>query len=99
MSHADKVDVLPEGFHRIAHSGNSPYAAIANESKKIYAFQFHPEVAHSAQGDIMLQNFAINICGADASWTMENFANEQVELIRKKVGDKKSTVSTFWRCG
>jgi GMP synthase (glutamine-hydrolysing) len=89
MSHADRVESLPEGFERIAHSGNSPYAAIANESKKIYCMQYHPEVSHSIQGDVMLKNFAVSICGIAADWTMENFAKEQIDLIRKKVGSGK----------
>ena len=63
MSHSDKVDVLPEGFSPIATSANSPYAAIANEEKRVYAMQFHPEVQHSEEGYLMLRNFAKNICG------------------------------------
>jgi len=89
MSHADRVENLPAGFERIAHSSNSPYAAIANEEKRIYCMQYHPEVAHSIQGEVMLKNFAVKICGIEADWTMENFAKEQIELIRKKVGGGK----------
>ncbi|CAA6812941.1 MAG: GMP synthase [glutamine-hydrolyzing] (EC [uncultured Campylobacterales bacterium] len=89
MSHGDRVKVLPKNFEVIATSENSPYAAIANEQEKIYAFQFHPEVVHSAQGGLLLRNFAINICGCDTSWSMKNFAKEQIKLIKDKVGNKK----------
>jgi len=89
MSHADRVEALPEGFERIAHSGNSPYAAIANEARNIYCMQYHPEVAHSEQGAQMLKNFALNICGIEATWTMANFAKEQIDSIRARVGDGK----------
>ena len=68
MSHSDKVDVLPEGFAPIATSDNSPYAAIANEEKRVYAMQFHPEVQHSEEGYLMLRNFARNICKVTEKW-------------------------------
>lgn len=89
MSHADKVVELPEGFEKIAHTSNSPFAAIADEKRKVYAFQFHPEVAHSVHGMEMLQNFAIKICGIEPNWNMHNFAEEQITKIREQVGDKK----------
>ena len=89
MSHSDRVDVLPDGFKPIAISANSPYAAIANEEKKIYAMQFHPEVNHSEEGYLMLRNFAKNICGVSEKWKMEHFLKEQIKLIRQKVGDGK----------
>jgi len=89
MSHGDKVESLPEGFDVIATSANSPYAAIANVEKNIYAFQYHPEVTHSVEGGTMLVNFAKYICGCEKSWNMGNFAKEQIALIKKQVGDKK----------
>jgi GMP synthase (glutamine-hydrolysing) len=89
MSHSDKVDVLPQGFTPIATSANSPYAAIANEEKRVYAMQFHPEVQHSEEGYLMLRNFAKNICGVDEKWKMEHFLKEQIKSIREKVGDAK----------
>ena len=66
MSHGDKVESMPKGFLKIAFSENSPYAAIANEDAKIYAFQFHPEVYHSEQGSKLLKNFAKHICGCES---------------------------------
>lgn len=89
MSHSDKVDTLPEGFEPIAVSANSPYAAIANEEKRIYAMQYHPEVQHSEEGYLMLRNFARNICGVTEKWKMEHFLKEQIKNIREKVGSGK----------
>ncbi len=89
MSHGDKVDELASGFEVIGTSENSPYAAIANEDESIYAFQFHPEVYHSAQGSKILKNFAKYICGCDSTWNMGGFAKEQIKKIQEQVGDKK----------
>ncbi len=89
MSHSDKVEELPRGFVRIAHTDNSPYAAIANEERQIYALQFHPEVSHSEEGTKILENFARKICGIASKWDMGHFAKEQIEKIRKKVGGDK----------
>ncbi|WP_281950452.1 glutamine-hydrolyzing GMP synthase [Nitrosophilus kaiyonis] len=89
MSHADKVERLPYGFKRIAHTNNSSYAAIANEEKNIYALQFHPEVSHSEEGSKILKNFAREICKIEEKWDMGHFAKEQIEKIRKIVGKDK----------
>jgi GMP synthase (glutamine-hydrolysing) len=89
MSHTDRVDELPQGFKPIAISDNSPFAAIANEEKSVYAMQYHPEVNHSEEGYLMLRNFAKNICGVTEKWKMEHFLKEQIKLIRQKVGDGK----------
>ncbi len=89
MSHSDKVDALPEGFETIAFSDNSPYAAIANVEKRVYAMQFHPEVNHSEEGYLMLRNFARTICGVTDKWEMGHFVKEQIVKIREHVGDGK----------
>ncbi len=89
MSHSDRVDVLPSGFKPIAHSDNSPYAAIANEAQRVYAMQYHPEVQHSEEGYLMLRNFARKICGVTEKWKMEHFVKEQIKKIRDQVGDAK----------
>ncbi len=89
MSHGDKVEKLPEGFIRIAHTDNSPYAAIADEERQIYALQFHPEVSHSEEGTKILENFARRICNITSKWDMGHFAKEQIEKIRKQVGSDK----------
>ena len=89
MSHGDKVDQLADGFEVIGTSENSPYAAIANEDEKIYAFQFHPEVYHSEQGSKILKNFAKYICACESTWNMGSFAKEQIKKVQEQVGDKK----------
>ena len=89
MSHGDRVENMPEGFEKIATSENSPYAAVADETRKVYAFQFHPEVYHSAEGSKLLKNFAKHICGCESTWNMGGFAKEQIKKIQDLVGDKK----------
>jgi GMP synthase (glutamine-hydrolysing) len=89
MSHGDRVEHIPEGFERIGTSENSPFAAIANSAKNIYAFQFHPEVYHSQEGSKLLKNFAKHICGCESTWNMGSFAKEQIQKIQDKVGNKK----------
>jgi GMP synthase (glutamine-hydrolysing) len=89
MSHGDRVEKLADGFSKIGFSENSPYAAVADEKRNIYAFQFHPEVYHSEEGTKLLKNFAKYICGCESTWNMGSFAKEKIEAIREKVGDKK----------
>ena len=89
MSHADQVVKLPSGFAPIAASANAPFAGIADQTRAIYALQFHPEVAHSVFGAQILRNFATDICRITPSWTMHSFAQTQIEAIRAKVGGKK----------
>ncbi|MGL4248125.1 MAG: glutamine-hydrolyzing GMP synthase [Lactococcus garvieae] len=89
MSHGDRVVEIPEGFHVVATSPNSPFAAVENTERHIYGIQFHPEVRHSVYGTDMLRNFALNICGAKGDWSMESFIDMQIEKIREQVGDKK----------
>ena len=87
MSHGDKVTELPEGFSVIAKSENAPFAAIANEDKRVYGVQFHPEVVHTPNGSKMLENFTHYICGCSGEWTIESFKEIAIERIRKQVGD------------
>jgi GMP synthase (glutamine-hydrolysing) len=87
MSHGDKLNDLPNGYHIIATTDNSPYAAVAHESQPIWGIQFHPEVSHTTKGKQLLQNFAINICKADQKWTMKNFITTEIERIRTLVGE------------
>lgn len=89
MSHGDRVVEIPEDFHVVATSPNSPFAAVENTERNIYGIQFHPEVRHSVYGTDMLRNFALNICGAKGDWSMESFIDMQIEKIREQVGDKK----------
>ncbi|TLD96084.1 glutamine-hydrolyzing GMP synthase [Helicobacter jaachi] len=85
MSHADKVESLPQGFVELASSENTHYCVIADLNRKIYALQFHPEVAHSACGTQILKNFAVDICRCDTSWNMKNFATHEIARLREKV--------------
>ncbi|MFC4409628.1 glutamine-hydrolyzing GMP synthase [Chungangia koreensis] len=89
MSHGDLVVEAPAGFDVIATSPSCPISAIANDERKFYAVQFHPEVRHSIYGNELLQQFVIDICGATADWSMESFIDMEMEKIRAQVGDKK----------
>ena len=89
MSHTDQVNGLPEGFKVIASTETCPIAAYAQEERKIYAVQFHPEVVHTIDGNKILSNFLYKICGAKGDWKMSDFATEQIELIKNKVGNGK----------
>src|SRR5690606_7651176 len=89
MSHGDRVTALPEGFKVIGTSANAPYAAIADEKRKYYAVQFHPEVVHTPDGAKLLQNLVHNIAGIKPDWTMSAYREQAVEAIRKQVGKGK----------
>lgn len=86
MSHGDRVERLPDGFIAIAHTANSPLAAIADQARRLYAIQFHPEVAHTPHGTQLLENFVKRICGAQGDWTPGNFIQETVQRIAEQVG-------------
>jgi GMP synthase (glutamine-hydrolysing) len=88
-SHGDSLTKLPKGFHAIATSDNSPYAAIEDVKRKLYGLQFHPEVAHTPRGAQILSNFVLGICGAQPDWTMKSFIESTCEAIRKQVGTDK----------
>ena len=87
MSHGDRVDRLPPGFHAVAHSRNSPLAAMLDEDRQLYAIQFHPEVVHTPHGAALLDNFAKRICGCRGDWTPGHFIDETVAAIRTQVGE------------
>jgi GMP synthase (glutamine-hydrolysing) len=89
MSHGDKIIAMPEGFHAVATSEGSPYAVIADEARRFYGVQFHPEVAHTPRGALMLRNFTHRIAGLSGDWTMAAFREEEIARIRAKVGDQK----------
>jgi len=89
MSHGDHISKIPQGFEVIAKTPKAPFAGIANEEKKIYGVQFHPEVYHSIDGAKILKNFVVEISGCLPDWSMKNFKDEQIADIKKIVGDKK----------
>ncbi|MBA4371328.1 MAG: GMP synthase (glutamine-hydrolyzing) [Thermodesulfovibrio sp.] len=89
MSHGDRIDRMPEGFFVIAHTENSPVAAMANRKKRFYALQFHPEVVHTDEGTRLLNNFVYNVCGCQATWEMASFIEWAMAETRKQVGDRK----------
>ncbi len=89
MSHTDQVLTAPEGFRITAASDTCPVAAMEDAARKLYAVQFHPEVMHTPRGQKLLENFLYEVCGCGGLWTMDSFAREAVESIRRKVGDRK----------
>jgi len=86
MSHGDRVAAVPPGFSVIAASDNAPLAAMADESRRLYGLQFHPEVTHSLQGGEILRRFVRDIAGCAASWATGNIINDSVARIRAHVG-------------
>ena len=89
MSHGDKVTALPPGFTVMASNAACPIAGMADESRKFYAVQFHPEVTHTVQGQALLERFVLGICGTRADWIMGDYIAEAVEKIRAQVGDEE----------
>ncbi len=86
MSHGDKITAIPAGFQVVATSQGSPFAAIADEGRRLYGVQFHPEVAHTPRGALLLRNFTRRIAGLKGDWTMARFREEAVGRIRAQVG-------------
>ncbi len=87
MSHGDRIESMPEGFQRIAHTGHCPVAAMKDAGRRFYGVQFHPEVVHTPRGEEMLGNFLFAVCECRPTWTMAGFIETEVEDIRRKVGD------------
>ncbi len=86
MSHGDKVEQMPAGFKLMASTPNCPIAGMADEERRFYAVQFHPEVTHTVQGEAILKRFVIDICGCKPDWNMPDYIAEAVESIRQQVG-------------
>jgi GMP synthase (glutamine-hydrolysing) len=87
MSHGDRIAVPPPGFRAIAHSANSPVAAMKNEGLRAFGVQFHPEVVHTPLGKEILKNFLFRICQCPADWTMESFVTRTVRSLKEEIGD------------
>ncbi len=89
MSHGDRVTALPEGFRVIATSKGAPYAAIADEKRRFYAVQFHPEVVHTPDGTKLLQNFVHKVSGLKGDWSMASYREQAIAKIQQKVGKSR----------
>ncbi len=87
MSHGDKMTKMPEGFKVVARSMNSPLCAVANEAKKIYGVQFHPEVVHTTGGAQILANFLFDVAGLKSGWNSANYIDETIQTIKETVGN------------
>lgn len=87
MSHGDRVERLPEGFSLIGTSANAPSAIMANEARRCYGIQFHPEVTHTLQGAQIIKRFVRDTCGCDGLWTPNNIIDDAVSRIQESVGD------------
>jgi GMP synthase (glutamine-hydrolysing) len=91
-SHGDHIDTAPAGFQVLASTESLPVAAFANEERRIYGVQFHPEVAHTPRGDEVLANFLFNICGCRPTWTAGAFIDEMVEGVERRVGESATAI-------
>jgi GMP synthase (glutamine-hydrolysing) len=85
MSHGDKATQLPAGFRTIATTETSPHAALADDARHLYGVQFHPEVAHTPNGAVLLENFLFAICKAKPDWTMGHFLTQEIDKVRRTV--------------
>ena len=86
MSHGDRVTKLPEGFKVVGSSNNAPFAAIADDNRKFYGLQFHPEVVHTPDGTQIIKNFTHKISGCSGSWNMSSLRDSKIEKIKSQVG-------------
>jgi GMP synthase (glutamine-hydrolysing) len=89
MSHGDQVNALPDGFKVIANNVATPIAAMADESRKLYGLQFHPEVTHTPQGKRIIERFVHEVCGLKGDWNMPDYVEEAVAKIRNEVGKEE----------
>ncbi|HEY0014016.1 MAG TPA: glutamine-hydrolyzing GMP synthase [Allosphingosinicella sp.] len=86
MSHGDKVDALAPGFRIVAQSDGAPFAASADDARRMYGVQFHPEVVHTPDGAKLIANFVRHVCGLSGDWSMAEFRATKIAEIRKQVG-------------
>ena len=90
MSHGDRVEALPAALAAIAHSDNSPYAAVRTRDGRMRGIQFHPEVVHTPCGAQVLRNFVLKICGEPGDWTMASFVETKLAEIRAQRRRRRS---------
>ena len=86
MSHGDTITAIPEGFHVTGSTADVKYAAFANDEKRVWCVQFHPEVYHSLQGKLLLKNFVVNICGSRQEWSAASFVESTVKELKEQLG-------------
>lgn len=89
MSHGDRIERVPAGFHPVGHTENSKIAVMENSESRFFGLQFHPEVIHTPRGSDILKNFLYKICGCAPIWTMRSFAEYSIEEIKERVRDEK----------
>ncbi|MCU0574233.1 MAG: glutamine-hydrolyzing GMP synthase [Syntrophobacteraceae bacterium] len=89
MSHGDRILRLPPGFSVLAHSENSPIAAMGDSARHLFGVQFHPEVVHTPCGKTILENFLFRVCRCRSTWTMKSFVDSVTQALREKVGDNR----------
>ncbi|MDA3932719.1 MAG: glutamine-hydrolyzing GMP synthase, partial [Gammaproteobacteria bacterium] len=89
MSHSDHVSAVPEGFQILCTTPSAPIAGMADDARRIYGLQFHPEVTHTASGQAIIERFVHDICGCPSLWTAANIIDEQTRRIREQVGSDK----------
>jgi len=89
MSHGDKVTAVPPNFELVAATESAPIAAMCDESRKFYGIQFHPEVTHTVQGQLILERFVKEICGCEVLWTSASIIEDAIATIRARVGSEK----------
>ena len=89
MSHGDRVEQLPEGFVPMGKTDSIEFGAMGHVEKKIYALQFHPEVAHTTDGSMIIQNFLFKVANLEPSWSMASFVDTTIEALKEQVGDAK----------
>ncbi|MAR15574.1 MAG: glutamine-hydrolyzing GMP synthase [Flammeovirgaceae bacterium] len=92
MSHMDHVTIVPDDWEVVAYSSNNIVAAIASNDHMRFATQFHPEVSHTEEGEILLNNFLFHISGCEKNWTAGNFVKEQIESLKNKIGNNRILV-------
>ena len=89
MSHGDRIQAMPEGFAAIAHTDNSPIAAMGDKTRKLFGVQFHPEVVHTRSGTQILDNFLFTVCEAEPTWNMRSFIEDSTERLKERIGDDR----------
>jgi len=92
MSHGDRIEALPTGFSKLAHSANTPDCVVGNAEKKIYGLQFHPEVVHTPRGKEILDAFLFDVAKLSPNWTPESWVEEAIARVASQVGANEHAI-------